>query len=220
MLDPEAPAGEEGHIAADELLRGIIEFCSAAPCLISQGSAGNGSNTAPSQIPAEEEVWRENGLARQIASRKTVEIMIEWMLEGTSDSTLNINATPRLGGGGGVDAFEKNPESIALRTSSLLESMSILIDLIRKNNSDFVEQQTLAWARRKEFTQASQELTGEIDLEIPPLSETDQGPCLLDLGEMLQAIALRLGGFQELIKNPRSLVRLSPRSVGLITGTN
>jgi hypothetical protein len=146
--------------------------------------------------------------------------MIEWMLEGTSDSILNNNATPRLGGGGGVDAFERNPKSIALRTSSLLESMSILIDLIRKNNSDFVEQQTLAWARRKEFTQASQELTGEIDLEIPPLSEMDQGPCLLDLGEMLQAIALRLGGFQELIKNPRSLVRLSPRSVGLITETN
>lgn len=203
MLDPDSDAGEEGHVAVDELLRGIIEFCSAAPSSISQGPPGNGQTTTPSQLPAEEEAWRENGLARQIASGQTVKIMMKWMLEGTEYSRRELDQTPRLGG---VRRKAGTPESTTLRTSSLLESISVLIDLIRKNNSDFVEHQTLAWARRKEFVEGSQELTGDIELDIPQEREKDRGPCLLDLSEMLEVIASQLGGFEELMRNPRSLV--------------
>ena len=203
MLDPEAPLGADGHIAADELLRGVIELCSAAPLPLPPLPVTTASLQTP---PEEQETWRENGLARQLADAKTVRTLIDWMLDGlvTADDL----ATPTVP--------SKDPlagESISeLRTSSLVQSISVLVDLIRKNNSDFVEQQMLVWARRKEAIQMERDLLEAEGAELvdglpPPPLALDRGPCLVDLGAMLVVIAEKLGGFQSLMQNPRSFVR-------------
>ncbi|GAA6016562.1 hypothetical protein JCM10207_002842 [Rhodosporidiobolus poonsookiae] len=99
-----------------------------------------------------------------------------------------------------------------LRTSSLIASIAVLVELIRKNNSDFVEQQMLAWARRKEAAHTERQMLEEEGLEATPLpgrdsfdgAEDDRGPSVVDLGGMLSLVAERIGGFQRLIKKPRS----------------
>lgn len=205
MLDPTSPVGKESHVAAEELLKGIIEFCSAAPAQILQPPPPvNSPIGVPPPAPIEEEVWRENGLARQIADPRTIRILLDWMLDNTGTESYVGDATPRPRS---IELLASTPESTSLYTSSLLESISVLIDLIRKNNSDFVEQQALAWARRREFVESSNELTADIDLEEPSNKvDSDRGPCVLDLSQMLEAVATRIEGFQQLIVEPRSLV--------------
>lgn len=206
MLDPDAPLGADGHIAADELLRGVIELCSATPLPLPPPPI----TTASLQTQQEEqETWRENGLARQLADAKSVRTLVDWMLGGLEVSE-DVD-TPRLPSKDTPAVVDNSSE---LRTSSLVRSISVLVDLIRKNNSDFVEQQMLLWARRREAIQMERELLeaegAELVDGLPPLPlALDRGPCLVDLGAMLAVITERLGGFQSLMQNPRSFVRRS-----------
>lgn len=160
MLDPYNSLGKQGHVAAEELLRGVIELCSAAP---GPNPPGAGAAPGAGQQSQDGPEWRENGLARQLADDRAVKMMVNWMLAGVDVPLLDDDlpnsppppdeATPRVGTRqlpslpGGIDD---------LRTSSLIQSISVLVDLIRKNNSDFVEQQMLAWARRREQEDAEQ----------------------------------------------------------------
>lgn len=231
MLDPFAALGKEGHVAAEELLRGIIELCSAAP---TPGPLGPGGQDVVE--------WRDNSLARQIADERSVRLLVDWMLAGVDEpqgerrTSVDEEATPR------ISTVELDTSSaqdrIELRTSSLVQSISVLVDLIRKNNSDFVEQQMLSWARRKEEEAAERELleADGAEIVVDPLSaddgrpkDTDRGPSLVDLGAMLIIVSERIPALQKLIETPRSLVsavrqrserpadRLPFRRVGLST---
>lgn len=200
MLNPAANLGIESHVAADELLRGIIELSSAAAVLPPPLPPLPGAN---GQIPPEEESWRENGLARQIADPKNVQVLVDWML-------LDIAAMDQLNSPKSSEAPSPPPKEVIstiLKTSSLIQSISVLVDLIRKNNSDFVEQQMLVWARRKEAMDLEREmLAEEMDQEMPRKDDLDRGPCLVDLSALLGIISEKLEGFQELLRNPRSKV--------------
>lgn len=196
LLDPASPLGCEGQGAAEELLRGMIELCSSAPVQLSQPPPLPGKE-AP---PGDEVMWRDNTLTRQIAGAKTVGQLLDWMLMGTEESKARQN-------GPSPDSVTRPPTPEAI-TSSLIASASLLTDLIRKNNSDFIEQQILAWAKRKELAEAHRQ--ERVDLELEPAllqdPDTDRGPCLLDLSPLLTVIAGRLAGLSELILKPRSLV--------------
>lgn len=204
MLDPFSALGKAGHSAADELLRGMIELCSAAP---SQGPGGQESTLD----------WRDNTLARQIADGRTVLHMIDWMLQGVNERQVrpvgehDDEATPRIATVGLDEAHDRGVRA-GLRTSSLVQSISVLVDLIRKNNSDFVEQQMLSWARRKEEEATEREILEADGAELVGAQgggesdEDDRGPSLVDLSAMLSIVATRLSGFQDLIRSPRSLV--------------
>lgn len=109
------------------------------------------------------------------------------------------------------EAREVDP---VLTTSSLVQSLAVLIDLIRKNNSDYVEQQMLGWARKREGEHEFKQMELEGVLPVDEAEEADRkkelldkGPALIDLGPLLRVMSERIGGFQELLKNPRSPVR-------------
>ncbi|GAA5841518.1 hypothetical protein JCM11251_001248 [Rhodosporidiobolus azoricus] len=123
--------------------------------------------------------------------------------------------------------FEAAKEEAArkrdLRTSSLIASIAVLVELIRKNNSDFVEEQMLAWARRKEAVHAERELLEAEGAEALPLpgrnsldgrEEDDRGPSVVDLSEMLSLVAEQIAGFQQLMKKPRSSTATVPTVSG------
>jgi hypothetical protein len=114
---------------------------------------------------------------------------------------------------------DEPPKESELRTSSLIASIAVLVELIRKNNSDFVEQQMLAWARRKEAAHQEKELLeaeGAEALPVPGFEDEeeqemdDRGPSIVDLGGMLSLLAGQIDGFQRLIKKPRTSVRFYP----------
>ncbi|GAA5853148.1 hypothetical protein JCM9279_000874 [Rhodotorula babjevae] len=241
MLDPFSALGKPGHVAAEELLRGIIEICLAVPC--AQGGAG-GPGGAPFGGPGagpgagEEPVfeWRDTTLARKIADEKSVRTLLDWVLagqdeaapprrasvvepvvveEGTpvaapapppSEATASTAGSPTV-----VDEQDDDARQRELRTSSLISSLAVLTELIRKNNSDFVEQQMLTWARRRQAAEAERELLEADGAEVvrDPRDEDDErtddkGPSVVDLGTMLSLVARRIGEFQQLVQKPRS----------------
>ncbi|KAM0756105.1 SAPS-domain-containing protein [Meredithblackwellia eburnea MCA 4105] len=254
MLDPYNSLGKQGHISAEELLRGVIELCSAAstgPAVPPQGGpAGGPPGSAPLNAPPvanDGPEWRENGLARQLADGKAVKMMVEWMLaeidllaakeedeekmEAEVSDEVPISppadeATPKVG----IRQLPTppGPSIDDLRTSSLVQSISVLVDLIRKNNSDFVEQQMLTWARRMEQEDADRlaleaegaqvvESTADPESGSSRRAELDKGPSLVDLGALLTTVANRMKGFQMLIQKPRSLRGPILTSAGSIT---
>lgn len=219
MLDPFSASGIEGHVAAEELLRGMIELCSAVP---SAGPPGSGGQELTLD-------WRDNTLARQIADRRSVRTVVDWMLMGVNDlrresrlqqvADHDVDATPRMST---IELDVDNASKLAeMRTSSLIQSISVLVDLIRKNNSDFVEQQMLSWARRKEEEATEREMLEAEGAELVDGfengrgSESDRGPSLIDLGAMLSIVAGRLSGLQQLVKSPRSRVSTASGLHGL-----
>lgn len=128
-----------------------------------------------------------------------------------------------IGADEGRDEQDDDARQRELRTSSLISSLAVFTELIRKNNSDFVEQQMLTWARRRQAAQAERELLEADGAEIvrDPRDEEeerldDKGPSVVDLGTMLSLVARRIGEFQQLVKKPRSSVRafLPNRSPG------
>jgi len=256
MLDPFSALGKPGHVAAEELLRGIIEICLAVPR--AQGGAG-GPGGAPFGGPGagpgagEEPVfeWRDTTLARKIADEKSVRTLLDWVLagqdeaappwpqpvvevvveEGTpvaapapppSEATASEAGSPTV-----VDEQADDARQRELRTSSLISSLAVLTELIRKNNSDFVEQQMLTWARRRQAAEAERELLEADGAEVvrDPRDDGDErvddkGPSVVDLGTMLSLVARRIGEFQQLVQKPRSSVRpslsLSPSASPLL----
>ena len=215
MLDPFSALGKPGHVAAEELLRGIIELCSAVSKPQPGGPAGFLGPAQMQDEPAFE--WRDTALARQIAEEKTVKTLLDWMLAEVQELEDEEVDSP--------DPSESDEDESArrreLRTSSLVTAIAVLVDLIRKNNSDFVEQQMLAWARRKEAEALEKEMLeadgapGSRQLPIPETDESgepkdDRGPSVVDLGAMLTVVADRIGGLQALIRKPRSSVSFGP----------
>lgn len=227
MLDPQSPLGKEGHVAAEELLRGVIELCSAAAPPLPPPLSNGVGELPPAHLIDGGLEWRENTLARQISAERSIQMVVDWILAGTEQpissssfsDTGDAEATPKIGKIGLPIPSRPTDPLDDWRTSSLVQSISVLIDLIRKNNSDFVEQQMLTWARRKEMEAKEKELDDEVADVVDGLGSTkedlkldsDRGPSLVDLGPLLRIIAGRLGGFQELIKSPRSPVSTSNR---------
>ncbi|GAA5931202.1 hypothetical protein JCM3775_004960 [Rhodotorula graminis] len=236
MLDPFSALGKPGHVAAEELLRGIIEICLAVPR--AQGGAG-GPGGAPFGGPGagpgagEEPVfeWRDTTLARKIADEKSVRTLLDWVLAGQDEAapvrpapvvedaahgpapalSPSDAASSEAGSATVVDEQDDDARQRELRTSSLISSLAVLTELIRKNNSDFVEQQMLTWARRRQAAEAERELLEADGAEVvrDPRDEhddrvDDKGPSVVDLGTMLSLVARRIGEFQQLVQKPRS----------------
>ncbi|WAQ89782.1 hypothetical protein PtA15_11A473 [Puccinia triticina] len=93
--------------------------------------------------------------------------------------------------------------------SSLINSLSVVIDLIRRNNSDYSEHQLMVYLR--DYPPAPR--GEEEEAQGRPLSES--APRVVPLIGLLNAIGDRLGDLQKLIKAPRSATKPLPTVVGL-----
>lgn len=109
--------------------------------------------------------------------------------------------------------FKSNPTADSV-TSSLTNSLAILIDLIRKNNSDFSEQQILHYLRKRIPPDPDPSDGKEGKSTAERIQEhLDDGPTVVHLGPLLRLVSERLGDFQTLLKNPRSDVSLPAHRV-------
>lgn len=91
--------------------------------------------------------------------------------------------------------------------SSLVNCLSIFIDLIRKNNSDFTEQQIFQFMRKHDLLHQHQQHRAGKDEDIPrpPLP---QGPSVVDLRPVLELMTDRLSDLHRFLMSPRSAVRV------------
>jgi serine/threonine-protein phosphatase 6 regulatory subunit 3 len=106
-------------------------------------------------------------------------------------------------------------------TSSLIHVASVIIELMRKNNSDFfepylfhtirqrlihIQQQYLPQLERPEMDAEQRAEDDRFILERAMADMTDQMG-IVNFGPLLSTLTARLPQFQALLKNPRSLVR-------------
>ncbi|BGO89635.1 hypothetical protein NBRC10512_001512 [Rhodotorula toruloides] len=233
MLDPSSALGRTGHAAGEDLLRGIIEICLAVPRnkdgLPGADQPGGGFGGMGGAGDNDEPIfqWRDTTLVRKLADEKSARILLDWMLaeldergSAVEEEEEDAGRTPKPPSTiplpestNGLDD-EMDPEQVRrdMRTSSLVSALSVFIELIRKNNSDFVEQHMLAWARRKQADHLEREMLeaegAQVVLDSRHAEQDrpdDKGPSVVDLSALLSSVAQRLDGFQKLLKEPRSL---------------
>ena len=102
-----------------------------------------------------------------------------------------------------------NAPSAEAATSSLLNSLTVIIDLIRKNNSDFTELQILQYLERANAAalddESEEERGGEGEGEDMVQHDVmEHGPSLVALGPLLTSITARLPDLHQLLLHPRS----------------
>ncbi|WVF67561.1 hypothetical protein IAT40_002319 [Kwoniella sp. CBS 6097] len=125
------------HTTVAEVLKSIITLCAPTPFNPHGGNAMEqqaGQGVQPSGT-------RDNKLIRELVSEQSVETLIGFMLntvELTDQEWDGVNGPE--GDTAPIDPFIVHPlPSIASATSSLTHICSILVEVIRRNNSDFSE---------------------------------------------------------------------------------
>ena len=151
-----------------------------------------------------------NRFARELAQRESISKLMEYILydfgnvasqddePGSTEDLENPHAIIRL-------------PTLESATSSVVHSISIIIELIRKNNSDYFEPY-LFHTLRNRLIQIQQQLhtqteDGREELE-RAMQEMVDRMGVVHFGPLLDIMCEKMGELQRLLRSPRSLVRL------------
>ncbi|KAF9218360.1 SAPS-domain-containing protein [Gyrodon lividus] len=192
------------HTVVSELIKGIISMAAPSP--------GAGLTEGLQNGPA------SNRFARELAHRNSISTLVGYILyDFQADQPLvkpssNDTATDDIS----LSAPElPNDHSAA---SSVVHSISIIIELIRKNNSDYFEPY-LFHTLRNRLIQVQQQLQGADNaretLEAAMQEMVDRMG-VVNLGSLLDIMCERLHDFQRFLRQPRSLQGPVQTTVGLI----
>ncbi|KAI6103591.1 SIT4 phosphatase-associated protein-domain-containing protein [Pisolithus sp. B1] len=192
------------HAVVSELIKGIISMAAPSP--------GAGLTDGLQNLPA------SNRFARELARRESVDTLVGYILYEFKEQP----PTERY-----ADDGQHNDHSNTLghdlpdihsATSSVVHSISILIELIRKNNSDYFEPY-LFHTLRNRLIQVQQQLHGTDNArEIleNAMREMVDRMGVVHLGPLLDVMSERLPNFQRYLRQPRSSQGPVPTTVGLI----
>ena len=200
------------HSAVSELIKGII--------IMSAPSPGAGVTEGLQNGPA------SNLFARQIAQKESIEKLVGYMLDDPPLEIESVNETNTSSTNSSQSDSTESPDSsfsssdfhstspvlnIDTATSSGINAISIIIELIRKNNSDYFEPY-LFHTLRNRLIQVQQHMhvqseDGREALE-HAFNEMVDRMGVVHLGPMLEIMCDRLGKFQQLLHKPRFSVSL------------
>ncbi|KAF8516965.1 SIT4 phosphatase-associated protein-domain-containing protein [Hysterangium stoloniferum] len=203
----------EVHLVAADVIKGIIAMSAPSP-------GASALNDGLQHVPA------CNCFARELAARNNITKLLRFMLD---DFPVGCGASPTPNGhapSSGKDREEfiadgmTNLPDATSATSSVVNSISIIIELIRKNNSDYFEPYLFHNVRNR-LIQVQQQLHMQSedsrDVLEGAMKELVDRMGVVHLGALLESFCERLDGFQKLLKNPRSLAGPLSTTVGIIT---
>ncbi|KZT39264.1 SAPS-domain-containing protein [Sistotremastrum suecicum HHB10207 ss-3] len=182
------------HVVAADLIKIIITMSAPSP---GQSALSEGLQNGPAS----------NRFAREVASLESITKLVGHMLDdapSASPMTTDVWTS-------GQDSYSLSDSVISSTTeqatSSAVNSISILIELIRKNNSDYFEP-FLFHTLRNRLIQVQQHIHLQSDeprqvLE-RSMAEMVERMGVVHLGTLLEYICGKLCGFQRLLLNPRS----------------
>ena len=182
------------HTVVAELIKGIISMATPPP--------GAGLTEGLQNGPA------SNCFARQLARRESISTLMTYVLQDFSPPPLNV-----LNDGDSHDSEFNDVESknrqlpnFNSATSSVIHSISVIVELIRKNNSDFFEPY-LFHTLRNRLIQVQQQMH-ENSREALEQAMKEMVECMgvVHLGPLLEIMCIHLESLQHFLKNPRSLV--------------
>nr|XP_018261596.1 uncharacterized protein I303_06036 [Kwoniella dejecticola CBS 10117]OBR83754.1 hypothetical protein I303_06036 [Kwoniella dejecticola CBS 10117] len=215
------------HTTVADVLKQIIAFCTPTPFNPQGGNmmeqqAGQGQNTGS----------RDNRLIRELMSESSVKMLIGFMLD---DLELSDSDWKGVNGGGEetedrtaspLDPFVVHPlPSIASATSSLTHICSILVEVIRRNNSDFSEPHLFHTLRNRLMsvrTQPNGNGHGDKDVEMETEQEREEKDRrymeealadmssrmgIVHLGHLLDLISQKFDKLHRFVREPRSQTR-------------
>lgn len=220
LLSPQYPSSI--HTIVAELIKQIITLCAPSPFNPHGGNAEQQAAQGPTG-------GRDNRLIRDLVSERSVSVMTGYMLDEVELSDRDWNG---INGEGG-DASPADPlivhplPSIASATSSLTSICVILIEIIRRNNSDFSEPHLFHTLRNKLISVRMQEEMDNREIR-HNIEETEQEKdekerrhmedALVDmtskmgivhLGHLLNVISDRFAQLHQLVLQPRSQRRVA-----------
>ncbi|KAH9484467.1 Extragenic suppressor of kinetochore protein 1 [Psilocybe cubensis] len=189
------------HTVVADLVKNIISMATPSPGAVLTEGLQNG--------PA------SNRFARELAGRENMKKLADYMLNDFSSDSCNTPPEHDSQDEGTLlsPTFESS-------TSSVVQSIAVIIELIRKNNSDYFEPY-LFHALRNRLIHAQQQshLAGE-DLRASleqVLQEMVHRMGVVHLGPMLEVLSSRLHEFQKYLKSPRSLQGPISTTIGRMT---
>nr|XP_019011578.1 uncharacterized protein I206_03680 [Kwoniella pini CBS 10737]OCF50359.1 hypothetical protein I206_03680 [Kwoniella pini CBS 10737] len=215
------------HTTVADILKSIIHYCTPTPFNPQGGNtmeqqAGQGQNTGS----------RDNRLIRDLMSESNVKMIIGFMLDDLaltdkdwkgvnaeseeSEETAEFTSSP-------LDPFIVHPlPSIASATSSLTNICSVLVEVIRRNNSDFSEPHLFHTLRNRLMSvrmQPNGNGNGNHDVEMETEQEKEEKDRrnmeealadmsskmgIVHLGHLLDLISQKFDKLHQFVKSPRS----------------
>ena len=201
LLSPTHPTTMHG-IAA-ESLKTIITLCAPSPF---NPHGGNAMEQQGQQAPG----TRDNRLIRELVSEKSIGVMVKYMFED-----LELTDRDWKGAGEPSDPFIVHPlPSISSATSSLSHICNILVELIRRNNSDFSEPHLFHTMRNRLM---SMRIQNENEEDERKRMETAMGDFsekmgIVHLGSLLTLLSEKFVQLHRYLLRPRSQARAASAS--------
>jgi serine/threonine-protein phosphatase 6 regulatory subunit 3 len=179
------------HAVVAELIKGIISMATPSP--------GAGLTEGLQNGPA------SNCFARQLARRESISTLMTYVLH-------NFSPPPADEAGESGEIPESTSPQLPdfdSSTSSVVHSVSVIVELIRKNNSDYFEPY-LFHTLRNRLIQVQQQLheNSREALE-QAMNEMVERMGVVHLGPLLEIMCTCLETLQHYLKSPRSLVSRS-----------
>ena len=187
------------HVVVADLIKGIISMATPSP--------GAGLTEGLQNGPA------SNRFARELAHRNSVSKLVTYIVNdfGPTHNVVVVEDTQSTDDDGTESTTSSNDQlpSLQSATSSVVHSISIIIELIRKNNSDYFEPY-LFHTLRNRLIQVQQQLhthteDGRETLE-RAMKEMVDRMGVVHLGSVLEVMCGQLETFQRYLRAPRSLV--------------
>ncbi|KAL4068116.1 SIT4 phosphatase-associated protein-domain-containing protein [Scleroderma citrinum] len=192
------------HAVVSELIKGIISMAAPSP--------GAGLTDGLQNLPA------SNRFARELARRDSISTLVGYILqEFKEDSSTGQHSDDMQHSDHSNNPGYELPDTHST-TSSVVHSISVIIELIRKNNSDYFEPY-LFHTLRNRLIQVQQQLQGTDNArEIleNAMKEMVDRMGVVHLGPLLDIMSERLPDFQRCLRQPRSSQGLVPTTVGLL----
>ncbi len=207
LLSPHYPTSM--HSIAADLMKSIITLCAPSPF---NPHGGNAEQQAGQEQPAGQ---RDNRLIRELVSLQSIQTMVGYMLDPLELSDADwkgIDGDPNNIG----NPFVIHPlPSISSASSSLSHVCNILVELIRRNNSDFSEPHLFHTLRNRILT-VKQGIHDEMlqDEEMRAILEgamleLSSKMGIVHLGNLLTVTSERFQGLNRFLLQPRSQARFA-----------
>jgi hypothetical protein len=192
------------HAVVAELIKGIISMSAPSPA----AGLSEGLQTG----------LASNRFARELASRENVQILVDHILYDFKDISPDpsSNSSP-----GGDEPSPPAPPNYDSATSSIVNSICMIIELIRQNNSDYFEPY-LFHTLRNRLIHVQQQLStrdpeeGRVALE-GAMKEMVDRIGVVHLGPLLGLFCDHLHELKPYLQKPRSSDGHIPTTVGSIT---
>ena len=192
------------HTVVSDLIKSIISMAAPSPGTAITESQNNG--------PA------SNRFARELARRSNVQTLVNYILTDFGPAAASSPQLSNTTEGDFASEHETYP-TLESHTSSVVQAICIIIELIRQNNSDYFEPY-LFHTLRNRLIQVQQQLTtrdpneGRIALE-GAMNEMVERMGVVHLGPVLDILSDKLEQLHQHLLQPRSLVSCSFASTSL-----